>query len=272
MATTLLWGCCGFFLCCGDDYPQEERLQSTLLIPSDAPCVAEGRGRDSHASSFSGLEPVSPESPEILVMRQGNASRGLGSPRTTRQRRIEEERERERDLERLDVEIAGSGEASPSASEDSRLLGKGLRDSHTQGSGSPRATTSQRSRNRQRDDKAARRRERREQQQRKGREKKGGAGDDSDSDDGSLMAEKEAALKRFKTRNLDECPICLELFTPESPAIFLNCGHAFHLHCTYEWLERSATCAVCGTAVTAYEEHHPEDDGDGADQEEEEEN
>jgi hypothetical protein len=84
---------------------------------------------------------------------------------------------------------------------------------------------------------------------------------EEDEDDGEgedeLLVEKEEALRRFKSNTLkgDECPICLEVFTKDNPAVFLNCGHAFHLHCTYEWLERSATCAVCGAQVEAYEEN-----------------
>jgi len=28
-----------------------------------------------------------------------------------------------------------------------------------------------------------------------------------------------------------------------------SCGHAFHLPCIYEWLERSRTCPVCSRAM-----------------------
>ena len=77
------------------------------------------------------------------------------------------------------------------------------------------------------------------------------ARDASDEED-EVKVQKAEALKRFKTKNLDECPICLEPFEPDNPAVFLNCGHAFHLHCVYEWLERSSTCAVCSQHVEAY--------------------
>ena len=60
----------------------------------------------------------------------------------------------------------------------------------------------------------------------------------------------------FVVKNLEECPICLEEFTDDSPATFLKCGHAFHLHCIYEWLERSDTCALCNTPIEGYEEAH----------------
>lgn len=32
------------------------------------------------------------------------------------------------------------------------------------------------------------------------------------------------------------CPTCLEEFTPENPQIVLQCAHAFHLACIYEWV------------------------------------
>jgi len=65
---------------------------------------------------------------------------------------------------------------------------------------------------------------------------------------------KEEIIRRFKASGVDECPICLEEFDEESPATFLSCGHAFHLHCIYEWLERSETCAVCQTQIQGYED------------------
>ena len=88
------------------------------------------------------------------------------------------------------------------------------------------------------------------------------ARDASDEED-EVKVQKAEALKRFKTKNLDECPICLEPFEPDSPAVFLNCGHAFHLHCVYEWLERSSTCAVCSQHVEAYEIFEGSGGGDG---------
>jgi len=66
----------------------------------------------------------------------------------------------------------------------------------------------------------------------------------------------------YKTQNIDECPICLEDFTSESPAVFLGCGHAFHLHCIYEWLERSSNCAVCQTLVKGYDDDDDSEDKD----------
>jgi len=45
------------------------------------------------------------------------------------------------------------------------------------------------------------------------------------------------------------CPTCLEPYDGENPAIVASCGHAFHLPCIYEWLERSRTCPVCSRAM-----------------------
>ena len=49
----------------------------------------------------------------------------------------------------------------------------------------------------------------------------------------------------------DECPICLEIYTAENPAIVTQCKHKFHLSCLYEWVERSDTCAVCLTPIVS---------------------
>jgi len=46
------------------------------------------------------------------------------------------------------------------------------------------------------------------------------------------------------------CPTCLEPYDDENPAIVAACGHAFHLPCIYEWLERSRTCPVCSRAMS----------------------
>lgn len=43
----------------------------------------------------------------------------------------------------------------------------------------------------------------------------------------------------------DCCPTCLELFSPEDPAIETRCHHKFHLQCMLVWYERQQTCPVC---------------------------
>ncbi|KAL4432534.1 hypothetical protein ABPG77_000471 [Micractinium sp. CCAP 211/92] len=43
----------------------------------------------------------------------------------------------------------------------------------------------------------------------------------------------------------DICPTCLDPYTEDNPKVLTRCGHAFHLPCLYEWLERSETCPVC---------------------------
>ena len=252
-----LWclGCCGLFGSSpygadgeGSHGPSEHRLQNTLLIRPEAPFVAEprenqggelgsGRGRDalnldSSAGSFSSLEPVSPRSPDLL----SSGVRG---------------REGERELVGIEGQEASAGgflsrhRGEASVSESSRLLGRDHRDSQATASGSNRSSRAERQRERQEEKQQRRRERRREKQRRRGRGAgEGGDGEEGaaarhgtlpeDEDDSDLASEKRAALKRFKTKTLDECPICLEPFSRESPAVFLNCGHAFHLHCVYE--------------------------------------
>ncbi|AAZ12683.1 Ring finger domain containing protein, putative [Trypanosoma equiperdum] len=41
------------------------------------------------------------------------------------------------------------------------------------------------------------------------------------------------------------CPICLESFTHENPAVVVGCGHSFHLQCVEDWRQRSPICPVC---------------------------
>lgn len=41
------------------------------------------------------------------------------------------------------------------------------------------------------------------------------------------------------------CPICLEKFVKENPAVIYPCSHAFHMQCAFSWRQRSASCPVC---------------------------
>ncbi|KAA8494582.1 E3 ubiquitin-protein ligase [Porphyridium purpureum] len=45
------------------------------------------------------------------------------------------------------------------------------------------------------------------------------------------------------------CPTCLEEYTMENPQILSSCGHAYHLACIYEWLERSPYCPICAARM-----------------------
>ncbi|KAH9599255.1 zinc finger protein [Trypanosoma melophagium] len=45
--------------------------------------------------------------------------------------------------------------------------------------------------------------------------------------------------------HLSSCPICLERFTLDNPAIVVGCGHGFHLQCLEDWRQRSPLCPVC---------------------------
>jgi hypothetical protein len=53
------------------------------------------------------------------------------------------------------------------------------------------------------------------------------------------------------------CPTCLESYTVENPRIQAFCGHAFHLSCIYDWLERSPYCAVCARPMMFSERDSP---------------
>lgn len=41
------------------------------------------------------------------------------------------------------------------------------------------------------------------------------------------------------------CPICLERYTPDNPAILFKCEHSFHFQCIDDWWQRSNRCPVC---------------------------
>ena len=41
------------------------------------------------------------------------------------------------------------------------------------------------------------------------------------------------------------CPICLERYTTENPAVLFRCEHSFHFQCIDDWWQRSNKCPVC---------------------------
>ncbi|KAL6294880.1 hypothetical protein ACE6H2_003022 [Prunus campanulata] len=47
----------------------------------------------------------------------------------------------------------------------------------------------------------------------------------------------------------DECPTCLEEYTPENPKTTMQCSHQYHLACIYEWMERSQNCPICSRVM-----------------------
>lgn len=51
------------------------------------------------------------------------------------------------------------------------------------------------------------------------------------------------------------CPICLEPFTLDNPAIIVQCKHGFHLQCLESWRMRSPACPVCLTSLAGDEGH-----------------
>jgi hypothetical protein len=53
--------------------------------------------------------------------------------------------------------------------------------------------------------------------------------------------------------HLVSCPICLEHFTLDNPAILLKCEHGFHLQCLESWRQRSSMCPMCFTPIAGDE-------------------
>ena len=41
------------------------------------------------------------------------------------------------------------------------------------------------------------------------------------------------------------CPVCLEPYTQDNPALILPCNHTLHMQCAVAWRQRSAACPVC---------------------------
>lgn len=77
--------------------------------------------------------------------------------------------------------------------------------------------------------------------------------------EGDIRTHRTAAMKREKRQEEeyllysqdpeDVCPTCLECYDQHAPRFMTTCGHHFHIHCMYEWLERSNTCPICGSKI-----------------------
>nr|XP_011462989.1 PREDICTED: E3 ubiquitin-protein ligase RNF181-like [Fragaria vesca subsp. vesca] len=68
-----------------------------------------------------------------------------------------------------------------------------------------------------------------------------------------FLIEKEIGGQRYlypSSIEEEECPTCLEEYTPDNPKIKTKCCHHFHLACIYEWLERKQTCPVCSQVMS----------------------
>lgn len=52
-------------------------------------------------------------------------------------------------------------------------------------------------------------------------------------------------LTQEHLRDDNQCPICLDIMTPGSQGIVLNCNHVFHEECLNRWRRNSNTCPVC---------------------------
>ncbi|KAG5508128.1 hypothetical protein JKF63_05380 [Porcisia hertigi] len=86
---------------------------------------------------------------------------------------------------------------------------------------------------------------------------KNGSQDATSSNISDNMDEDSAAVD-FETYDVGEyhlttCPICLEHFTLDNPAILLKCEHGFHLQCLESWRQRSSMCPMCFAPVVGDE-------------------
>ena len=50
----------------------------------------------------------------------------------------------------------------------------------------------------------------------------------------------------------DQCPICLQDYTPSDEVAELNCDdrHCFHSRCLEDWLKHKLECPLCKRPVT----------------------
>ena len=62
-----------------------------------------------------------------------------------------------------------------------------------------------------------------------------------------VAAASEAILPEVsgRSREGEECAICLQDFADEETLAAMPCSHAFHRHCISKWLCHSAACPLC---------------------------
>ena len=77
-----------------------------------------------------------------------------------------------------------------------------------------------------------------------------------------VAAASEAILPEVsgRSREGEECAICLQDFAAEETLGAMPCSHAFHRHCISKWLCNKSTCPLCRHQLPAIPE--PEDDDD----------
>lgn len=57
-------------------------------------------------------------------------------------------------------------------------------------------------------------------------------------------------LEEIRTWLCQECSICLDAMPEESDGLRLRCGHIYHKHCIFEWINTKNECPLCrGTAI-----------------------
>ncbi|CAN6339298.1 unnamed protein product [Urochloa humidicola] len=61
-----------------------------------------------------------------------------------------------------------------------------------------------------------------------------------------------------RSREGEECAICLQCFLSDDTLRAIPCSHTFHQHCISQWLRRNPVCPLCRHRLVPEEE---EDDG-----------
>ncbi|XP_051137920.1 probable E3 ubiquitin-protein ligase RHY1A [Andrographis paniculata] len=62
-------------------------------------------------------------------------------------------------------------------------------------------------------------------------------------------AEEKDAAGLASVREISECSICLESFSPGDELVRLPCRHRYHLCCLYPWLQTCGDCPYCRRSI-----------------------
>lgn len=52
-------------------------------------------------------------------------------------------------------------------------------------------------------------------------------------------------MKKTKSCQDNECPICIAEYISEDELVTLNCKHLFHVKCIDDWLKKQPRCPCC---------------------------
>ncbi|CAL4961138.1 unnamed protein product [Urochloa decumbens] len=63
-----------------------------------------------------------------------------------------------------------------------------------------------------------------------------------------------------RSREGEECAVCLQDFGADETLRAMPCSHAFHQHCVSQWLRRNPVCPLCRHRLLP-EQEEEEDDG-----------